>query len=67
MASHTDSKSATLPEGVSFDVGTNSYWVRADFVLTRLNRFWVLTDCDTLEESRFGSEAKGIAALSTLV
>ena len=62
----TDSKGATLPVGVEFDIQTNAYWVRADFSLYRRGRAWILEDQDTLEERRFRSESAGIAALAAL-
>jgi hypothetical protein len=61
-----DSKGATLPVGVQFDISTNAYWVRADFALYRRGRAWILEDQDTLEERRFRSESAGIAALAAL-
>lgn len=61
----------TLPAGITWNIGTNAYWVRLDFMLTRTgNRrgtYWELTDCDTLETRRFKSEAAGLAALAALV
>lgn len=58
---------ATIPAGVEWSIGTNCYWVRADYTLQRRGRAWILQDQDTLEERRFSSEAAGLAALAALV
>lgn len=66
----TDNKGAALPAGITWDISTNAYWIRADFMLcragSRYGTHWELTDTDTLETRRFKTEAAGIAALARL-
>jgi len=66
MSTTTDTKGAALPAGVIFNIGSNAYWVRADYSLERIGAAWVLTDYDTFDERRFRSEAAGLAALAAL-
>lgn len=56
-----------LPSGVIYNLRTKSYWVRADYYLTRVRGGWELNDCIKGSERTFRTLASGLKALSALV
>ena len=56
-----------LPAGVTYDNGTRSYWVRADYYLTRVANGWELNDIFEGVERLYRSESAGLAALAALI